>query len=94
MGSEREALIRDRAYAIWLSEGRPLGRQDEHWRRAEAQIGDEEAARDAAAPWAASLAPQTQASAKSRGTAKPRAAHTAASPARRGRARKPPEGAA
>lgn len=93
MGSEREALIRDRAYAIWLAEGRPLGRQDEHWRRAEAQIGDEEAAGDAATPWAASRAPQTQASAKSRGTAKPRAAHTA-SPARRGRARKRPEGAA
>jgi hypothetical protein len=29
-----EAQIRQRAYAIWLEEGRPTGRALEHWRRA------------------------------------------------------------
>lgn len=27
-----------RAYHIWESEGRPQGRQDEHWRMAEAEL--------------------------------------------------------
>jgi hypothetical protein len=30
--------IEVRAYLIWESEGRPHGRQGEHWRRAEAEI--------------------------------------------------------
>ncbi|MDE2183246.1 MAG: DUF2934 domain-containing protein [Alphaproteobacteria bacterium] len=30
--------IEVRAYHIWESEGRPHGRSDEHWRRAEAEI--------------------------------------------------------
>ncbi len=30
--------IRERAYQIWLSEGRPLGRDAEHWERARNQI--------------------------------------------------------
>ena len=42
-----EHRIRDRAYAIWEQEGRPEGKQDEHWRRAEAEIAAEE--QDAAA---------------------------------------------
>lgn len=36
-----EALLRQielRAYLIWESEGRPHGRHDEHWARAEAEI--------------------------------------------------------
>lgn len=38
MQPSRETRIRQRAYQIWVSEGRPDGRQDEHWRRAEREI--------------------------------------------------------
>ncbi|WP_142848886.1 DUF2934 domain-containing protein [Telmatospirillum sp. J64-1] len=31
-------MIRDRAYQIWEAEGRPEGRDIEHWARAEAEI--------------------------------------------------------
>lgn len=33
-----EDEIRQRAYAIWEQEGRPEGRQEEHWRRASAEL--------------------------------------------------------
>jgi hypothetical protein len=35
----REQAIRERAYAIWEEEGRPDGRDLDHWRRAEQEIG-------------------------------------------------------
>ncbi len=35
----REDGIRRRAYAIWEEEGRPEGRDEEHWARAEAEAG-------------------------------------------------------
>jgi hypothetical protein len=31
--------IRQRAYEIWESEGRPEGREHEHWSRAEGEVG-------------------------------------------------------
>ncbi|PZU91448.1 MAG: hypothetical protein DI527_12150 [Chelatococcus sp.] len=34
----REQIVRDAAYAIWEAEGRPEGREAEHWRIAEAQV--------------------------------------------------------
>ena len=34
----RELRIRERAFWIWLEEGKPQGRDQEHWRRAEAEI--------------------------------------------------------
>ena len=34
----REQRIRDRAFQIWLDEGKPDGRHQEHWRMAEAEI--------------------------------------------------------
>jgi Protein of unknown function (DUF2934) len=37
-----EHRIRDRAYAIWEREGRPEGKDQEHWLRAEAEIAAEE----------------------------------------------------
>jgi Protein of unknown function (DUF2934) len=43
MQADRQARIRERAYQIWLAEGRIEGRQDEHWRRAEREIAAEEA---------------------------------------------------
>ncbi len=36
--------IRLRAYEIWEREGRPYGRDQEHWAQAEREIGDEPAA--------------------------------------------------
>jgi hypothetical protein len=40
--SERDSRIRDRAYHIWLSEGRRHGSHDAHWRQAEREIEAEE----------------------------------------------------
>jgi len=42
MQSERDARIRERAYHIWVEEGRIDGRQEEHWHRAEREIAEEE----------------------------------------------------
>ena len=36
--SLREQAIRERAYAIWEQEGRPDGKDLDHWLRAEAEI--------------------------------------------------------
>ena len=43
MQSDREERIRQRAYAIWQSEGHAHGREEEHWHRAEREIVAEEA---------------------------------------------------
>jgi hypothetical protein len=44
-----EQRVRERAYAIWEAEGRPDGKEHEHWLRAEADIAveDQEAATEA-----------------------------------------------
>jgi hypothetical protein len=34
MDTDRNELIKQRAYAIWEQEGRPHGRDEEHWKRA------------------------------------------------------------
>ncbi len=34
----REQIVRDTAYAIWEAEGRPDGRDAEHWRLAEQRV--------------------------------------------------------
>jgi hypothetical protein len=36
------SLVRDRAYAIWEQEGRPEGKEREHWERAEAEVEAED----------------------------------------------------
>ena len=38
MPSQQEQTIRERAYAIWEEEGRPDGKELDHWLRAEAEI--------------------------------------------------------
>jgi hypothetical protein len=40
--SDRDARIRDRAYQIWLSQGRRHGQHDAHWQQAEREIQAEE----------------------------------------------------
>lgn len=36
--NEREQRIRDHAYRLWESEGHPVGREHEHWLRAEREV--------------------------------------------------------
>jgi hypothetical protein len=36
--AHKEALIRQRAYALWEQEGRPDGREWDHWERASREI--------------------------------------------------------
>jgi hypothetical protein len=38
----KEQRIRERAYRIWEEEGRPLGKEKEHWQRARVQIDEED----------------------------------------------------
>jgi hypothetical protein len=38
MSMSREQIVRDTAYAIWEAEGRPDGRDGEHWRLAEERV--------------------------------------------------------
>jgi Protein of unknown function (DUF2934) len=42
MQSDRQARIRERAYQIWVDEGRVHGKHVEHWRRAEHEVAEEE----------------------------------------------------
>ena len=45
-----EARIRERAYQIWEREGRPEGRDFDHWTRAVAEVSAEEGGDKGAAP--------------------------------------------
>ncbi|MFZ5676370.1 MAG: DUF2934 domain-containing protein [Pseudomonadota bacterium] len=38
MDTSKTEMIRQRAYAIWESEGKPIGRDQEHWERASREI--------------------------------------------------------
>jgi hypothetical protein len=40
MDSGRDEQIRKRAHEIWEQEGRPEGKEREHWERAEREIGE------------------------------------------------------
>ena len=42
MSPDQEALIRKRAYEIWEREGRPLGRDKEHWDQAAREVAAQE----------------------------------------------------
>ena len=99
MEQDKEARIRERAYEIWVREGRPHGRDAEHWQKAAAEISAEShAAADHAAacskpgsetPSAAPVAPSTPSSSaapvRSRRAAKPAAGAPASGSGRRGR---------
>ena len=68
MLQEREEQIRQRAHEIWEAEGRPEGRHEEHWARAEASLAEAERPQRARKPKAAT-APRANAEA---GEAAPR----------------------
>lgn len=38
MAQDRDHKIRERAHAIWLEEGSPTGRHEEHWERATREV--------------------------------------------------------
>ncbi|WP_075290497.1 DUF2934 domain-containing protein [Pararhizobium arenae] len=38
MGNDWTKWLHERAYALWEGENRPVGRQDEHWLRAEEEL--------------------------------------------------------
>jgi hypothetical protein len=42
MQSDRHERISERAYQIWVAEGRAHGHHEEHWHRAEREIAEEE----------------------------------------------------
>src|SRR6266851_2102612 len=42
MQSDRQQRITERAYQIWVAEGRVHGKDHEHWQRAEREIAAEE----------------------------------------------------
>ena len=42
MQSDRQERISERAYQIWVAEGRVHGKDHEHWQRAEREIAQEE----------------------------------------------------
>jgi hypothetical protein len=38
LSDDTETLIRQRAYQIWLAEGKPCGFDEEHWAQAQAEV--------------------------------------------------------
>lgn len=93
MNSDQESRIRQRAYEIWQREGRPEGREAEHWRRAEAEITAEAGAAADQTPDRAAAGSKPQSEPSSTATApvrsrragvKPEGGRPSASP-RRGR---------
>lgn len=38
--TDRESLIKERAYSLWETDGNPDGRHEDHWRQAEREIND------------------------------------------------------
>jgi len=45
-GDDKNVRIQERAHRIWESEGRPEGRKEHHWERAELEIMREDAKAD------------------------------------------------
>jgi hypothetical protein len=61
MISSQEERIRARAYAIWMEEGRPHGKHEEHWHRAAREIEQEAGGRGSGRKATASKAGATKA---------------------------------
>ncbi|WP_042691307.1 DUF2934 domain-containing protein [Azospirillum sp. B506] len=93
MSVDVEQRIRDRAYAIWLEQGCPHGRDADHWLQAERAILAASAATPDQAPIAAVVkAPRKTTNAKPRTvvkTAEAEVAPTEPPKARKPRTRKP-----
>lgn len=59
-GSEKQELIRKKAYAIWETEGRPQGQDERHWRQAEEEVETPTSVGKPAARKVAAAKPATQ----------------------------------
>jgi Protein of unknown function (DUF2934) len=59
MTADRRRGIQERAYYLWLEEGRPHGRHDEHWRRAESELIEKERGLQEGSPVTAALGGDT-----------------------------------
>ena len=101
MSADRNARIEERAYHFWLEEGRPHGRHDQHWQRAERELIEEEsgprraamaASRDGAEAIGAPKEPVEKAASNRPENlkAKPRARNFSPDAARLGVSRQPP----
>ncbi|MCD2324304.1 DUF2934 domain-containing protein [Sphingomonas sp. IC-56] len=53
MSDDREHKVRERAYALWETEGRPSGRHEEHWHRANSEFPEASSPAQAPVPTAA-----------------------------------------
>src|SRR5713226_4080522 len=104
MQSDRQERISERAYQIWVAEGRVHGKHHEHWQRAEREIAEEElrvaaalakraTARARPATPKASRPRQATAQKKPGKAAPAKSSATPAAPARRG-GRRTPSGSA
>lgn len=87
----REQIVRDVAFAIWEAEGRPEGRDIDHWRQAEIQVAASLAGGAAKAPAKAPAKGKLPAESNDMPAAKPPAktARTKAVPAKAGAAKAP-----
>lgn len=55
----KDDLIRERAHTIWLAEGSPDGRHEQHWRQATEELAQARAEAGAGPDVVASPAPET-----------------------------------
>lgn len=78
--SDREEKIRERAYRLWVEEGQPEGRHDQHWEEARRQIDAEEKGANAKAA-SGEAKPKTRRAAAAAPAAAKSSAKTAAKPA-------------
>jgi hypothetical protein len=89
MGAISDDAIRERAYHIWEREGRPQGRDFEHWVRAQVELMAESSNNSGRKAAAAGVRPAaakaTRPRADTKGAAKPSRPRTAGA----GRAKKP-----
>jgi hypothetical protein len=77
MRSDRQKRVEQRAHDIWVAEGRPHGKHEEHWHRAEREIAQEEKGGRTGRRAAASPAKSTVASKTSASKARPKTGATA-----------------
>ena len=78
-GGNSDEAIKERAYHIWMREGRPHGRDFEHWVQAQVELEAEQRKGNSSAPETKAAAPRAAAPK----AAKPMAPKAAAKPAAR-----------
>lgn len=82
-GGISDEAIKERAYHIWVREGRPHGRDFEHWVQAQVELEAEQHKGNGGAPKAKAAAPRTATPKAAKPMASKPAAKAAAKPAAR-----------